>query len=88
MALFGGVAAGVFGVTIWILARMLGGHGPELFLGTRLNDPLGYVNGQAAYLLIAAWPSLALAERQGLGHRPRRWRDSECALWSPSPASG
>lgn len=65
MALFGGVAAGVFGVTIWMLARMLGGHGPELFLGTRLNDPLGYVNGQAAYLLIAAWPSLALAERRG-----------------------
>lgn len=65
LALLTGVAAGVLGVAIWMLARMLGGHGPALFLGTRLNDPLGYVNGQAGYLLVAVWPCLALAERRG-----------------------
>jgi hypothetical protein len=58
-------SAGVLAVSVWMLVRMLGGHGPSLFLGTRLNDPLGYVNGQAAYLLAAAWPCLAMAEHRG-----------------------
>ncbi len=58
-------SAGVVGVAVWMLAWMLSGHGPSLFLGTRLNDPLGYVNGQAGYLLAAAWPCLALAEHRG-----------------------
>ena len=65
LALLGGVAAGVLGVAVWMVVRMLGGHGPALFLGTRLNDPLGYVNGQAGYLLVAVWPCLALTERRG-----------------------
>jgi O-Antigen ligase len=60
-----GAAVGVLGVAGWMLARMLGGHGPALFLSTRLNDPLGYVNGQAGYLLAGVWPCLALAERRG-----------------------
>ncbi len=58
-------AAGVLGVAAWMLGRMLTGHGPSLFLATRLNDPLGYVNGQAAYLIAAMWPCLALAEHRG-----------------------
>src|SRR5437588_177428 len=58
-------AAGVLGVAIWMLSRMLGGHGGALFLGTRLNSPLGYVNGQAGYLLVAVWPCLAISERRG-----------------------
>ena len=58
-------AAGVLVVAAWMLARMLDGNGQSLFLATRLNDPLGYVNGQAAYLLVAAWPCLALAEHRG-----------------------
>ena len=58
-------SAGVLGVAVWMLARMLAGDGMSLFLGTRLNDPLGYVNGQAGYLLAAAWPCLALAEHRG-----------------------
>jgi hypothetical protein len=60
-----GAAVGVLGVCGWMLARMLGGHGPALFLNTRLNDPLGYINGQAGYLLAGVWPCLALAERRG-----------------------
>ncbi len=62
-----GAAAGIVGVAVWMLARMLGGHGAGLFLGTRLNDPLGYVNGQGGYLLAGLWPCLALAERRGRG---------------------
>jgi hypothetical protein len=58
-------AAGVLLVAAWVLARMLDGTGQSLFLATRLNDPLGYVNGQAVYLLVAAWPCLALAEHRG-----------------------
>jgi hypothetical protein len=58
-------AAGVLLVAAWMLARMLDGTGQSLFLATRLNDPLGYVNGQAAFLLVAAWPCLALAEHRG-----------------------
>ena len=43
--------------------RMLAGSGDELFLGGRLNEPLGYINGQAGYLLLGVWPLIALAER-------------------------
>lgn len=60
-------SVGVLGVAAWMLARMLGGHGASLFLGPRLTNPLGYVNGQGGYLLAAAWPCLALAERRGTG---------------------
>ncbi|MFL5861769.1 MAG: O-antigen ligase family protein [Solirubrobacteraceae bacterium] len=65
MALMTGAGAGVLGVGIWMLARLLSGHGPALFLGPRLNDPLGYINGEAGYLLVGAWPFLAMAERRG-----------------------
>jgi O-antigen ligase len=64
-ALLTGAAAGVLGVAGWMLAEMLGGDGAALFLGTRLNDPLGYINGQAGCLLVGAWPCLALAELRG-----------------------
>jgi len=65
-----GASVGVVGIAIWMLAKMLGGHGAELFLGTRLNSPLGYVNGQAGYLLVGVWPCLALAERRGANVTP------------------
>src|SRR3954452_24604723 len=64
-ALLTGAAVGVLGVAGWMLAQMLGGNGADLFLGTRLNDPLGYINGQAACLLVGTWPCLALAELRG-----------------------
>jgi hypothetical protein len=67
MALLAGCSAGVLGVAVWMLLRMLEGHGASLFLGTRLNDPLGYVNGEGAYLLAGMWPCLALAERRSSG---------------------
>ena len=42
---------------------MLAGSAEELFLAGRLNEPLGYVNGQAGYLLLGVWPLIAAAER-------------------------
>jgi hypothetical protein len=65
VALLGGAGAGVLGVAIYLLVRMLAGDGAGLFVGSRLNDPLGYVNGEAGYLLAGLWPYLALAERRG-----------------------
>src|SRR2546423_8673566 len=53
----------VCGLAVYLAAVMAFGDGPGLFLGGRLNEPLGYVNGQAGYLLLGFWPLLALAER-------------------------
>ena len=42
---------------------MLDGSGREMFLAFRLDDPLGYINAQAALFLMALWILLAYAER-------------------------
>jgi UDP-GlcNAc:undecaprenyl-phosphate GlcNAc-1-phosphate transferase len=57
----GTAAISAFGV--YLLARMLTGSAEELFFAGRLNEPLGYINGQAGYLLLGVWPLVALAER-------------------------
>ncbi len=46
-----------------VLGRLLAGD-EGLFLGSRLNAPLGYVNGEAAFFLMLAWPCLAAAEQR------------------------
>ena len=46
-----------------VLARLLAGD-EDLFLGSRLNGPLGYVNGEAGFFLLLAWPCLAAAEQR------------------------
>ena len=56
-------AAVILALGAYVAIRMLAGSGEELFLGGRLNEPLGYINGQAGYLLLGIWPLLALAER-------------------------
>jgi UDP-GlcNAc:undecaprenyl-phosphate GlcNAc-1-phosphate transferase len=53
----------VLALGIYVVVRMLGGSGGDLFLTKRLNDPLGYVNGQASYFLLGIWPLVAVAER-------------------------
>jgi UDP-GlcNAc:undecaprenyl-phosphate GlcNAc-1-phosphate transferase len=47
---------------LYVLVRLVGG-GEGLFLSKRLNEPLGYVNGQASYFLLGIWPLIAVAER-------------------------
>jgi hypothetical protein len=54
--------AAVLGVGVYMLVAMALGDGGELFLGGRLEGLLGYINGQAAYLLLGFWPLVALAE--------------------------
>jgi O-antigen ligase len=44
--------------------RLSAGGGSSLFLAGRLDQPLGYINGLAAFHLLALWPALALAERR------------------------
>jgi hypothetical protein len=58
---FGAFVAGAVAVGGWVLAGMLGGD-ESLFLGGRLHEPLGYINGQASFFVLAFWPCLALAE--------------------------
>ena len=54
--------AAVVALLGYLVVTVLLGDGPDLFLGSRLNEPLGYVNGQAGYLLLGFWPLIAAAE--------------------------
>ncbi len=54
--------AAVLGSGGWMLITMTVGDGGGLFLAGRLEGVLGYINGQAAYLLLGFWPMVALAE--------------------------
>jgi len=60
---FGAFVAGAVAVAGWVLAGMLRGD-ESLLLGGRLHEPLGYINGQASFFVLAFWPCLALAERR------------------------
>jgi UDP-N-acetylmuramyl pentapeptide phosphotransferase/UDP-N-acetylglucosamine-1-phosphate transferase/tetratricopeptide (TPR) repeat protein len=60
---FAAIGAGALAVAGWVLAGLLRGD-EALFLGGRLNEPLGYINGQASFFVLAFWPCLALAERR------------------------
>jgi len=60
---FAAFAAGAVAVAGWVLAGLLRGD-QTLFLDGRLNEPLGYINGQASFFVLAFWPCLAFAERR------------------------
>lgn len=60
--MLGGLAVGVTCVAVGIAVEMAAGRS-ALFLGGRLNEPLGYVNGQAGHLALGFWPLVAVAER-------------------------
>jgi len=59
----GATTVGLTGVGLNVGIAMATGHGATFFLGNRISDPLGYANGEASYLLLGAWPMIALAER-------------------------
>lgn len=61
--LVGSATLAVVAFGAYLAVRLLGPDGTSLFLGTRLHEPLGYVNGQAGYLLLGLWPLVAVAER-------------------------
>ena len=59
-----GVAAGIAIVGGTVLARMLGSNPLDLFITGRLNEPLGYINGQACIFVMGGWIGVAAAERR------------------------
>ena len=61
---FGAFLLGALAVAGWVIAGMLGDDRTLLFVG-RLHEPLGYINGQASFFVLAFWPCVALAERRG-----------------------
>jgi hypothetical protein len=61
--LLGAATTAILALAAYITAVCMFGDGPSLFLAARLNDPLGYINGEAGYLLLAVWPLIALAEQ-------------------------
>ncbi len=60
--LLGAAGLGVTAVAISVLARLLGGNPGSLFLGGRLNSPLGYINGEGCLFVIGFWLCFAVAE--------------------------
>ncbi len=53
---------GVGAVAISVLARLLGANPGALFLGGRLNSPLGYINGEGCLFVMGFWLCFAAAE--------------------------
>jgi hypothetical protein len=49
------LGAGIATVAISVLARLLGGDPATLLYMGRLNDPLGYVNGEGCLFVIGLW---------------------------------
>jgi UDP-GlcNAc:undecaprenyl-phosphate GlcNAc-1-phosphate transferase len=64
--LVGAIATTAVAVAVATLIKMLGADASSLFVAGRLDGPLGYINGQASFYLLALWPCVALAEQ-------RRW---------------
>jgi UDP-N-acetylmuramyl pentapeptide phosphotransferase/UDP-N-acetylglucosamine-1-phosphate transferase/O-antigen ligase len=60
--LLAALAVGISAVAISVLARMLGSDPNALFLGGRLNSPLGYINGEGCLFVMGVWVCMAAAE--------------------------
>ena len=59
-----GAAGGIAIVGAVVLVRMLGSNPLDLFLDGRLNEPLGYVNGEGCVFAMGCWIGVAAAERR------------------------
>ncbi len=62
VVLLAGAALGVSAVALSVLARLLGGDPSTLFLGARLDVPVGYFNGEGCLFVMGFWLWLALAQ--------------------------
>lgn len=60
--LLAAVAAGIVAVALSVLVRLLGHDPAALFLGGRLNLPLGYINGEGCLFGMGFWLCVAAAE--------------------------
>jgi hypothetical protein len=61
-ALLTAVGVGVVAVALSVLLRLLGSDPGTLFLGGRLNSPLGYINGEGCLFVMGVWLCMAAAE--------------------------
>ena len=59
-----GAAVGIAIVGVTVVARMLGTNPLDLFVTGRLNQPLGYINGEGCIFVMGCWMGLAAAERR------------------------
>jgi O-antigen ligase len=64
MPLLIGAAVGIAIVAGSVLVRMLGSDPLLLFISGRLNQPLGYINGEGCVFAMGCWLGLGLAERR------------------------
>jgi O-antigen ligase len=55
-------ALGIGAVAVSVLVRLLGGNPSALFLGGRLNSPLGYINGEGCLFAMGMWPYMAATQ--------------------------
>ena len=62
LVLLVGLATGTLCVVVFDLVELLR-ESPDAFVLGRLDEPLGYSNGQAFVMLLLVWPGIALAER-------------------------
>lgn len=62
LVLLGAALLGLVALEVVLAARLAGSSGTGLFLLGRLDNPLGYSNGLASYLLLGVWGLIALAE--------------------------
>jgi UDP-N-acetylmuramyl pentapeptide phosphotransferase/UDP-N-acetylglucosamine-1-phosphate transferase/tetratricopeptide (TPR) repeat protein len=58
----GAAGVGVAIVAVSVLGRLLGHDPGALFLGGRLNEPLGYINGEGCLFAMGFWLCTALVE--------------------------
>lgn len=61
--LLGAFVVGALVVAAWVTFGLVD-EDASLFLGGRLHEPLGYINGQASLFALALWPCIALAEQK------------------------
>jgi UDP-GlcNAc:undecaprenyl-phosphate GlcNAc-1-phosphate transferase len=59
--LLGAAGLGVVAVAVSVLVRLLGSDPETLFLGGRLNSPLGYINGEGCLFVMGFWLCMAAA---------------------------
>lgn len=60
----GALAAGIGAVALYVVVKLLGPDAASLFNVGRLNQPLGYINGEATIFIMGFWLCFAVAERR------------------------
>jgi O-Antigen ligase len=60
-----GMAAATGGILIvagYLLVKMIAGDGASLFYQGRLHDPLGSINSEGLFMILAVWPLVGVAQ--------------------------